>query len=72
MARIRKALMAGLMAALAIAGTQLAKDGLPANPDGWTGLLGAMAGAFLVAAFAVYQTRNAGTINGSDPVPPAL
>jgi hypothetical protein len=67
MSRIRKALVAGILAAFSVAVTQVTKDGLPANPDGWAGLLGGMAAAFAIAAFATYKVRNAGTINGSDP-----
>lgn len=69
LSRIRKALVAAGSAALAVAGTQLAKDGVPANPDGWAGLIVAMLGAAVVAGFATYSVRNAGTVNGSDPAP---
>lgn len=68
MARVRKALVAGVLAAFSVATTQVVKDGLPANPDGWAGLLGGMVAAFAVAAFATYSVRNVGTVNGSDPV----
>ena len=59
MSKIRKALVAGLGAAVAVAATQVVKDGLPATSDGWVAIGGAMAGAFLVAAVAVYNTKNA-------------
>jgi hypothetical protein len=59
MKRFRKALAAGALAAAGIAGTQLVKDGLPANPDGWVALGVSLLGAFAVAALAVYNIKNA-------------
>jgi hypothetical protein len=59
MKTIRKALLAGGAAAVAVAATQIVKDGLPATRDGWLAVGGAMLGAFAVAAVAVYQVPNA-------------
>lgn len=69
--RARKALVAGAGAGLAAA--------LATWFEGGHGLtsqeLAQMCGAFVVAAIpvavATYQIRNAGTINGSDPIQPA-
>lgn len=68
-ARIRKAVMAGASAALAVAITQFSKDGAPSSGDGWAGFVAALLAAFVVAAAATYTVRNAGTVNGSDPAP---
>ncbi len=67
MTRVRKALGAAVAAALAIVGTKVQQTGLPDSRDGWLGLLGAALAAGLVTGVGVYNLRNEGTINGSDP-----
>jgi hypothetical protein len=69
--RIRKALVAGAGAALTavVAGVQ---GGAPATSDGWVGLIVGAVGAGVLVAWATYKVRNAGTVNGSDPVSPQL
>lgn len=69
--RVRKALTGGATTALAVVGTQVAKDGVPANADGWVGLALATVVAFVGGYGAVYAVRNEGPgmVNGSDPDP---
>lgn len=69
MARIRKALVAGLGAAVSAMVTALVNGDKPATREGWAALVGGAAGLGVVTAVGVYFARNAGTVNGSDPVP---
>jgi hypothetical protein len=70
-ARVRKAVLAGLAAAVSLIGGALVNGDQPATSEGWVGLIASALGAALVAGFATYQIRNAGTVNGSDPLPPS-
>lgn len=65
MARIRKALAAGVLAAL----TALLSAWVAAGRVQW-GEVGTAVGAGITAGLAVYGIRNAGTIEGSDPPRP--
>jgi hypothetical protein len=72
--RAKKALVAawsaGAAASLATFGASLATE-VPRTRDGWLAIGGAAIGvgigAALVAGRATYNTRNAGTVNGSEP-----
>ncbi len=68
MSRVRKALTAGLGAFVTGLVTALINGDQPATAEGWVGLVGGCLGAAILAAAATYSIRNAGTINGSDPV----
>lgn len=67
MSRIRKALGAGLLAALTLVGTKVQQTGVPADGQGWVTLLAAAVAAGIVTGAATYALRNEGTVNGSDP-----
>lgn len=70
--RARKAFSAAGVAfvgAIALAmGTEV-----PRTRDGWAAMIGSAVGVALAAGVATFFTRNAGTINGSEPpaAPPA-
>ncbi len=67
MTRVRKALGAAVAAALTAIGTKVQQTGLPESRDGWLALLGAALAIGLVTGVGVYNLRNEGTVNGSDP-----
>lgn len=67
MTHIRKALGAGVAAALALIGTKVQQTGLPDTSEGWLALAGAALAAGVLAGLGVYGLRNEGTVNGSDP-----
>lgn len=67
MSTIRKALGAGLLAALTLIGTAIHEGGVPADGKAWVSLLAAALGAFVAAGVAVYVVPNANTVNGSTP-----
>lgn len=58
MSTVRKALAAGLAAALSAVLASLVAE-VPRTQAGWALLAGGAVSAFIVAAFAVYETRNA-------------
>lgn len=67
MAKIRKAVMAAAAAAVAAFLGALARDGVPADTEGWLAVLGTAAGAGLLAGYAVWRVPNAPA-----PVRPAM
>lgn len=67
-ARIRKAIAAGLGATIAAVIPALINGDQPATPEGWGGLIGGAIALGVVTALATYGIRNAGTVGGSDPV----
>jgi hypothetical protein len=69
MARIRKAIIAALGAFVSGMITALINGDKPATHEGWVGLVGGCLGLALAAGIATYKIPNAGTVNGSDPVP---
>jgi hypothetical protein len=70
MKRVRKAVMAGLGAALTAVLTGLGTE-IPRTEEGWVLLASAAIGAFVVFGWATYRIPNAGTVNGSDLLPGA-
>lgn len=67
LARIRKAVVAGLFAGVSAGAATLVQTGAPTE-DQVTKALGIALAAAVVTGIATFKTRNAGTINGSDPV----
>lgn len=67
MSHVRKAIGAGVLAALTLIGTKVQTTGLPATGPDWVAMLLSAAGAGVMAGLAVYGLRNEGTVNGSDP-----
>lgn len=61
LARIRKALAAGLGAAVLAGGTALKSNGVPSDASDWAGLLGLVVSSFVVTGVLTYVTRNAGS-----------
>lgn len=59
MSKIRKALVAGLIAAAGAVVSALTTTGVPADSAGWLQLLGAAAGVGIAAALAVWRVPNA-------------
>lgn len=68
MARTRKAFMAAAAAFGSGMLTALVNGDQPATSEGWIGLVGGCLALAVTAGVATYSIRNAGTINGSDPV----
>lgn len=71
MARVRKAVIAGVSAAGFLLWGALVNGDQPSTAEGWAALIGGAVAAGLTAGFAAYKVRNVGTVNGSDPVTPA-
>lgn len=67
MKRVRKAVVAGVLAAGGAAVTSLVAE-IPQTNEGWAALISGAVGIGIVTGIATYRARNAGTINGSDPV----
>lgn len=69
LARVRKSIVAGLGAAAAAAAgalVQSATEGV-VNRDEVSKAIGLAISAGVVVGLATFKTRNAGTVNGSDP-----
>lgn len=67
LARIRKAIVAGVGATVAAIVPALINGDKPATAQGWGALIGGAIALGVVTGIAAYSVRNAGTINGSDP-----
>ena len=67
--RVRKAITAGLAAAVALLGGALVNGDQPDTEAGWIALVFSAVSAGVVAGLATWRIRNAGTVNGSDPAP---
>lgn len=67
LARIRKAVLAGVAATVAAIVPALINGDQPATPEGWGALIGGALALGIAAGWGTYRIRNAGTINGSDP-----
>lgn len=67
LARIRKAITAGVGATVAALFTALVNGDKPATPEGWGALIGGAVALGIVTGLGTYAIRNAGTVNGSDP-----
>jgi hypothetical protein len=67
LARIRKAIVAGILAWAGAIVAAAVEGGTPADAEGWLALIAGTAGLALATAWATYRVRNAGTVNGSDP-----
>jgi len=70
MARIKKAVVAGLGAAISAVWAALVNGDKPATSQGWASLIGGAVGLGIMTGVGVYFARNAGTLNGSDLKPP--
>lgn len=68
LSRIRKAIVAGLVATGGAVVSAVVEGGAPGDADAWVALVAGAVGVGVVAGLAVYKVRNAGTVNGSDPV----
>lgn len=68
LARIRKAVIAGVLGGLGTGVAYLAKAALDGtvNADDVSQAIGAFVAAAAAAGYAVYKVRNSGTVNGSD------
>lgn len=70
--RGKKAFVAGAMAALGAAAVALVGmangSGVPDTAQAWVALVAGCVGAGVLAGVATFNARNAGTVNGSDPV----
>lgn len=67
LARIRKAIAAGVGATIAAIVPALINGDKPATAQGWGALIGGAIALGVATGVAAYSVRNAGTINGSDP-----
>lgn len=67
-ARVRKAIAAGVGATIAAIVPALINGDQPATPEGWGALIGGAIALGIVTGLATYRVRNAGTVGGSDPV----
>lgn len=68
MQRVRKAIIAGIAAFATGITTALVNGDQPDTAEGWVGLIAGCLAAALLAGAATYRVRNAGTVNGSDPL----
>lgn len=72
--RAKKALVAGALAAGGALVTSLVTawqtQELPTTAEAWSALVLAALGVGVAAGIATYKARNAGTINGSEPLAP--
>lgn len=59
MNKVRKALVAGALAAAGAVFTGITTNGMPSDSTGWLTLLGTAAGVGLAAALAVWRVPNA-------------
>lgn len=66
MKRVRKAVVAGVLAAGGAAVTSLVAE-IPQTSEGWAALISGAIGVGIVTGIATYNAKNAGTVNGSDP-----
>lgn len=70
--RAKKAFVAGFWAAVGAFGTAVVAtangEGVPDTSAAWAALIMGALGVGVVAAVATFNARNAGTVNGSDPV----
>lgn len=71
LARIRKAVMAAAGAFATGMATALINGDKPATTEGWVGLIAGCLAAAILAGASTYAVRNAGTVNGSDPLSPS-
>lgn len=74
LARIRKALIAGLGATVSAVWAALVNGDKPATNEGWAALIGGAVGLGVMTAVGVYFARNVGRgigPNGSEPPPPS-
>lgn len=68
LARIRKAITAGVGAGIAALVPALINGDQPATAQGWGALIGGAVALAVVTGIATYNIRNARTVNGSEPL----
>lgn len=67
LARVRKAVLAGVAATVAALIPALINGDQPATVEGWGALIGGAIALGIAAGWGTYSIRNDGTVNGSDP-----